>query len=127
MADYEEVYELFDVDPDTTLIEVALDSRNPHYSKNLESKIPSRGCKDLQSNTNYEVSARAAMFEHTASHLQVNVADRPPVSDWDGISYDDHVVNFGVLNLSLSASDSFKENISNHGALDLEHYYEQLE
>ncbi|KAJ5256936.1 hypothetical protein N7478_013040 [Penicillium angulare] len=125
MADYREIYDLLDVNPDTTLMEVARDSRNPHYTQDMEAKVPSRGCKDLESKYKYQVSPRAAMFEHTASYLQVNVADRPPNSDWDGITYDGHVVNFGVLNLSLSASESMKENIPHHGALDLEQYYAQ--
>lgn len=124
LADYESVYDLVDADPDTILMRDACDSTNPHYLQDLEAKVPQRGCKDLRLKSMYnQEPRRKEMFEKPENLLGTCLADRAPHEEWDGISYNGYMANFGHLNLSLSVPESLKAEIPRINGLRLDENY----
>lgn len=124
LANYESVYDLVDVDPDTILMQVARDSTNPRYLQDLEAKVPQRGCIDLNLISMYnQEPRREEMFEKPENLLGACLAERAPQEEWDGISYNGYMANFGHLNLSLSVPESLKAEIPKINGLRLDEHY----
>ncbi|KAJ5437024.1 hypothetical protein N7445_007909 [Penicillium cf. griseofulvum] len=127
IADYEDLYDLLDADPDTEIMEEARDSRNPHYIQDLEAKIPQRGYKPFPRGVTYEIPRKLKMFEHPPSHLWINSADSGPNLEEDGISYNGSIASFKNLQLSVSAPDLLKRLVAEtHCAIEIDEYYDSL-
>jgi hypothetical protein len=109
LANYEDIYNLLDVDPDTIIMQDARDSLNPHYLQDMETKIPHRGCKTRED----EVSRRFEMFEHPARSLPFTFADASAECEGDGIIYDGVIANF--IRASTGTISSRRIQKTNHG------------
>ena len=66
---------------------------------------------------------RGEMFEMPENLLGTCVVDRAPQEEWDGISCNGYMANFGHLNLSLSVLESLKVEIPETNGLHLDEYY----
>ncbi|KAJ5561542.1 hypothetical protein N7535_003996 [Penicillium sp. DV-2018c] len=123
LANYQDTYDLLDVDPDTVIMQDARDSPNPHYLQDMEAKIPQRGCKTREN----DVPRRFEMFEHPADSLPCTFGDERPQRGGDGIVYDGVVANFSRLQLGLSVPDTFRKQIMDDGNdVNVDRYYESL-
>ncbi|KAJ5577069.1 hypothetical protein N7535_003995 [Penicillium sp. DV-2018c] len=127
LANYEDTYDLLDVDPDTNILQDARDSANPHYLQDLEAKIPYRGCKAFSPGTVHEVVRRSEMFEHPSCWLPSRFADEDAQGDSDGIIYDGLIANFSGLQLGVSVPDEFRKQAMEDGkGVNMDRYYESF-
>lgn len=101
----------------------ARDNPNPHYIKDMEAKVPQRGCKSLPS----ETSLRVEMFEHRAYNLARAFADETPLSEEDGLSYNGWIANFSRLQFEVSVPEWLRKQVSDSpGELRVDDYYDPL-
>ncbi|KAJ5359960.1 hypothetical protein N7517_009151 [Penicillium concentricum] len=127
IADYEDLYDLLDVDPDTEIMYDARDSLNPYYIQDLEAKIPDRDFRPFPRGITYEIPRKPKMFEYPPSHLWIDFADSGPGIEDDSISYNGSIVRFNSLQLSVSAPESLKQLVADtHCAIEIDEYYDSL-
>lgn len=111
LADYPEVWDILDADPDDNLMIDAWQSHNPRYLRDLKSTIESRGCRkcpqgyasDLRSVPRYE------MFEYTSIGPVIpNVIDTP-CSDVDvDVPYNGRPASMAQIELTVALSDEIR-------------------
>ncbi|KAJ5494691.1 hypothetical protein N7463_010778 [Penicillium fimorum] len=124
IVNYEDLYDLLDVDPDTEIMDDARDSQNLQYIQDLEAKIPDRGYRPFPRGITYEIPRKLKMFEYPPSHLWIDFADSSPSIEDDGISYNGSIVCFNSLQLSFSAPEPLKQLVAEtHCAIDIDEYY----
>ncbi|KAH8429506.1 uncharacterized protein LDX57_007168 [Aspergillus melleus] len=120
LTDYEDVWDLLDVDPDSNLMCAARESHNPKYLNDLESKIAERGCRDLSRSQHHALLPRRHMFEPSVSIVPPNVTKCK--ADLDGVPYNGYGTSMAYVELFVTAPDTFKEG----DGTDLDEYYDSL-
>ncbi|EAW20314.1 uncharacterized protein NFIA_099490 [Aspergillus fischeri NRRL 181] len=131
LQDYSEYWDELDADPDSNLMVDARQSSNPKYLRDLEARIPERGCRDLTNRQHYCIRPRAALFEYTTTFLYHNVWDNPDVYCEAGVPYNGRFACMAHIELSVCVSDELKkialEDIRETGGpFCLEEYYDSL-
>ncbi|KAF4224827.1 hypothetical protein CNMCM6457_008888 [Aspergillus fumigatiaffinis] len=131
LRDYSEYWDELDADPDSNLMVDARQSPNPKYLRDLEARIPERGCRDLTNRQHYCIRPQAALFEYTTTFLYHNVWDNPDVYCEAGVPYNGRFACMAHIELSVCVSEELKkialEDIrENGGPFCLEDYYDSL-
>ncbi|PLB51184.1 hypothetical protein P170DRAFT_406883 [Aspergillus steynii IBT 23096] len=120
LADYSDLWDQIDPDPDTNLMEAARECHNPKYLSDLESKVGERGCTDYAFDMFCTSVPRVRMFEPSQTSVLPDI--RGIVPDDDGVPYNGYQVGMAHVELFVTVSDDFK---SGNGT-DLNRYYDSL-
>lgn len=113
LADYPETWDLLDVDPDENLMMDARQSHNPKYLRDLESKLPERGCPQYpRGYTPSETKAipRHYMFEPTLiGMISPNVTLTPSADIQSGVPYNGRCVSMARTELTVGLPDELQK------------------
>ncbi|BCS26790.1 uncharacterized protein APUU_51501S [Aspergillus puulaauensis] len=113
LADYPETWDFLDVDPDENLMMDARQSHNPKYLRDLESKLPERGCPQYpQAYTRSEsrVIPRHHMCEYTSiGMIEPNVANNPCADTESGVPYNGMRASMAYTELTVALPDELRQ------------------
>ncbi|OJJ01889.1 hypothetical protein ASPVEDRAFT_52724 [Aspergillus versicolor CBS 583.65] len=113
LADYPETWDFLDVDPDENLMMDARQSHNPKYLRDLESKLPERGCAQYpRGYTPLETRAipRHDMFEPTLiGMISPNVTLTPSADIHSGVPYNGRCVSMAHTELTVGLPDELQK------------------
>ncbi len=110
VANYEDVYDDLDVEPDTALIAEARDSPNPHYRTDLERKVAERGgVDDRYDAPSARLQTRTHLFKLTTTYLHSQMSDLAAETEW-GVAYNGLVGNMNAVELYVSVPDELKRS-----------------
>ncbi|KAL3433676.1 hypothetical protein BDV09DRAFT_205219 [Aspergillus tetrazonus] len=110
LADYPETWDLLDADPDENLMMDAQQSHNPKYLRDLESKIPTRGCRQFQE-SKFRVVPRHRMFEYTSIDPITNVSHNPCADYLVGVPYNGRPSSMAQIELTPALPGEIKKLI----------------
>jgi hypothetical protein len=130
LRDYSEYWDELDADPDSNLMDDARQSPNPKYLRDLEARIPERGC-EARNSPSYYILPRTAMFENTTTIIIPNVWDNPDVYYEAGVPYNGRFACMAHVELRVSVSEELKKIAieyiqENRLPFYLEEYYASL-
>ncbi|KAF7122875.1 hypothetical protein CNMCM5793_000985 [Aspergillus hiratsukae] len=110
LQDYSEYWDELDADPDVNMMEHARESPKPKYHRDLEAKIPERGCRDFRADPSYAIVPRKCMFEHTSTYVVNNLTDNAHAEIEMGVRYNGRSANMAYIELSASVPDEVKKS-----------------
>ncbi|GFF48409.1 hypothetical protein IFM58399_08293 [Aspergillus lentulus] len=130
LRDYSDYWDELDADPDVNLMAEARESPNPKYLRDLEARIPERGCRDFEHDSTYSTVTRDFMYEPTST-LVLNRVPNEPYADIEmGVPYNGRGANMAYIELCVSVPDEVKkvalEELEETRSFDVIEYYNSL-
>lgn len=113
LADYPGTWDLLDVDPDENLMMDARQSHNSKYLRDLETKLPERGCPQYPHGytpSDTRTIPRHRMFEYTSiSMIEPNVANNPCADTESGVSYNGMRASMAYTEFAVALPDELRK------------------
>jgi hypothetical protein len=134
LRNYSEYWDELDADPDSNLMDDARQRSNPKYLRDLEARIPERGCRDFRGPPQYWTLPQTGMFEPTSDFVYENVANARSVYLEFGVPYNGRFASMTHVEVSVSVPDEVKkkaiEELEDDGGYDggfsIVEYYNHL-
>ncbi|GFF43099.1 hypothetical protein IFM46972_07090 [Aspergillus udagawae] len=130
LCDYSDYWDELYADPDVNLMEDARESPSPKYLRDLEGRIPERGCRDFRRDSTYSIVPRKYMFEHTPTLVFKKMPDKPYAEIQMGVPYNGRGASMAYYELCVSVLDDVKklaiEELGESSGFDIAEYYDFL-
>jgi hypothetical protein len=110
LANFPETWDLLDADPDENSMMDARQSHNPKYLRDLESKIPTRGCRQFHG-SKFRVVPRHCMFDYTSIDPTTNVSHNPCTDYLVGVPYNGRPASMAQIELTAALPHEMKKLI----------------